>query len=122
MSPHWDISTGDVRDRWRSSTCPTEFLVPPAPRPPGRSCHQIETIGEHHVPSHPIPATLYRIAADIDSAVVLIDGSGKVVGGEWLDFWSAPEHLAAGEKLSTEASVAVSGGKPVKVEVYTWAD
>lgn len=60
--------------------------------------------------------------ADIDSAVVLIDGSGKVVGGDWLDFWSAPDHLTVGEKLSATASVAVSGGTPVKVEVYTWAE
>lgn len=59
--------------------------------------------------------------ADIDSAVVLIDASGNVIGGAWLDFWSAPKRLAAGEKLSAKASVAVSGGTPVKVEVHAWA-
>lgn len=60
--------------------------------------------------------------ADINSAVVLIDKKGKAIGGDWLDLLSAPEKLAPGEKLSAKTSVSVSGGKPVKVQVYAWAD
>lgn len=60
--------------------------------------------------------------AKVRSAVILTDETGRVIGGDWLDFWSAPKTLANGEKLSSKASVAVSGGTPAKVEVYTWAD
>lgn len=59
---------------------------------------------------------------DIKSAVLLLDGTGKIVGGDFLSFLFAPENLAAGEKLSVQASVAVSEGTPEKVEVYTWAE
>ncbi|MBO1031249.1 hypothetical protein IPV09_07850 [Tessaracoccus sp. SD287] len=58
--------------------------------------------------------------AEISSAVVLLDGSGKIVGGAWLDFTSAPERLASGEKVQARASVYVPKGTPTKVVLYVW--
>lgn len=56
---------------------------------------------------------------DIVSAVLLMDASGKIIGSAWLDFTSAPDRLSAGEKVKATAIVAVVGGTPAKVEVYT---
>lgn len=63
-------------------------------------------------------------SAEITSSVVLFDANGNVVGGNWLDFGSAPEIIASGEKVRAESTVYLTKAesKPVKVQVFVWAE
>lgn len=67
-----------------------------------------------------LTATRKISSSDVDTAVLLRDSSGKVVGAEWADLDKVPATIAAGEKFKVTAHIIVSDGLPKSVEGYAW--
>jgi hypothetical protein len=67
-----------------------------------------------------LTATRKISSSDVETALLLRDSNGKVVGAEWADLDSVPDTIAAGEKFKVTAHIIVRDGPPKSVEGYAW--